>query len=117
MVSSSTSAKRNNMDRQPLHPLHYTSFGWVDDDANFEALIAMNPVAYESALKMRRSTFTHSQSQNVLQQAVNGRGRKMPDNMKPVFLSIPTLPTLPLPSTAYVASAGGKKGKGKREKK
>lgn len=36
--------------------MRYTSFGWVDDDKNFNDLVAMNPVAYARVMAMQQST-------------------------------------------------------------
>jgi hypothetical protein len=93
-------------------PPHYTPFGWVDDDANFKELVAMNPGAHENAIKMQQA-----------QQRTNNALRTAKQNTKIGHNTFPSIPTLmmrmpALPASSYVASAGGGGGKsGKSVKK
>ncbi len=90
-------------------PPHYTPFGWVDDDANFRELVAMNPTALENAIKMRQDNVSNAKP--LLKNSA-------------LLTTIRPLPALPVPPSSYVASAGaatvaatGKKSKNNEKKK
>ncbi len=103
---SLTSIDKESMARS-VQP-RYTAFGWVDDDVNFNELVAMNPDAHESAMKLR--------------QAANAKPKNAATNMAKSYPSIPTMMRLPrLPpvttSSSYVAAAGDSSKKKQRSNK